>query len=462
MATEIIHTIRAAASSPLGDYTTLTAWESAQQRDLTSSSPEEIAVAECYDDWPSGLSDTVTVAGWTTNATAYPFIRAAAGQGHGGVVDGGFVLTASSAAFTLQLSQNYSVVEDIEVRHTGAFLQGPVGVSGVTGCVVDRVIVAKSNWVASSCALSQGTSILFRSCLAIGDLSASEPDGFVLGLGASGDLNTAENCTASGCNRGFFFQGLTANHIAKNCVAWDCTVSYQGTTVDTTNSTNNASDEGSPHTIPGTNPLTGIVSGDFVDDASNDFNVSSKSSALFGAGVELDSGLNDVDDLRGAGRYSWDIGAYELDVSFDYLGLDFVGDIYDTNNQTGADITVFATDSNPTTWTGPDTVTFVNTVTLQVRVRDENGATVEGARVRIEGRGIESPQVHTAGEQISQGETNASGIYSDSTYNYTADATVQIKVRLKGYKPFRTNGNITGDGLTVGVRLDTDRIVDLP
>ena len=40
MATEIVHTIAASG----GDYTTLAAWESAQQRDLVAA--DEIAVAE--------------------------------------------------------------------------------------------------------------------------------------------------------------------------------------------------------------------------------------------------------------------------------------------------------------------------------------------------------------------------------------------------------------------------------
>ena len=48
MATEIVHTIRASG----GDYTTLSAWEAAQQRDLVAA--DEIAVAECYNDWRVG------------------------------------------------------------------------------------------------------------------------------------------------------------------------------------------------------------------------------------------------------------------------------------------------------------------------------------------------------------------------------------------------------------------------
>ena len=68
MATEIVHTIKASG----GDYSSLSAWEAAQQRDLVSA--DEIAVAECY-----GFVDTsgAIIDGWTTDSTRYIEVRAA-------------------------------------------------------------------------------------------------------------------------------------------------------------------------------------------------------------------------------------------------------------------------------------------------------------------------------------------------------------------------------------------------
>lgn len=100
------------------------------------------------------------------------------------------------------------------------------------------------------------------------------------------------------------------------------------------------------------------------------------------------------------------------------------------------------------------TTTIQNAVTLTVQVNDADGAAVSGARVRIENA--------STGAQISQGTTNASGTYTDATYNYSGDLAVTTKVRLKGYKNFRTGGTIEGTGLTVGVTLASDDIVDLP
>ncbi|UCD24752.1 MAG: carboxypeptidase regulatory-like domain-containing protein, partial [Gemmatimonadota bacterium] len=93
-------------------------------------------------------------------------------------------------------------------------------------------------------------------------------------------------------------------------------------------------------------------------------------------------------------------------------------------------------------------------VTLTVTVTDSNGDAVEGARVRIENA--------STGALISNGTTNASGVYTDATYNYGGDLSVRTKIRLKGYKPFRTLGTIVSTGISVGATLITDTIVDLP
>lgn len=100
------------------------------------------------------------------------------------------------------------------------------------------------------------------------------------------------------------------------------------------------------------------------------------------------------------------------------------------------------------------TVTITQTVTLTVTVLDTSNNPIQGVSVRIENQ--------STGALITQGTTNASGIYTDASYNYTGDLAVTIKARLKGYKNFRTAGTITGDGISVGVTLQDDNIVDLP
>jgi hypothetical protein len=92
-------------------------------------------------------------------------------------------------------------------------------------------------------------------------------------------------------------------------------------------------------------------------------------------------------------------------------------------------------------------------VSLTVQVNDPDGGAVVGARVRIE--------QDSDGALIADGETNASGTFSAS-FTFTGDLDVLTKVRLKGFKPFRTGGTIESSGLTIGVTFLRDTIVDLP
>lgn len=98
--------------------------------------------------------------------------------------------------------------------------------------------------------------------------------------------------------------------------------------------------------------------------------------------------------------------------------------------------------------------TLVDAKTLKVTTVDSDNNTISGVRVRIENQ--------STGALITQGTTDASGVYQITDYNYTGDLAVLIKCRLKGYKPFRTSGTINNNGLTVTATLQTDRIVDLP
>ena len=141
--------------------------------------------------------------------------------------------------------------------------------------------------------------------------------------------------------------------------------------------------------------------------------------------------------------------------------------VFYINNPSDGDITINLTNSSAINTVGggagfsyelaagtTSTVTVNQTVTLTVTVVDEDGDPVEGARVRIEAQ--------SDGSEISQGTTNASGVYQDGSYNYGGDVAVLTKVRLKGFVFFRTAGTIDSGGISVGVTLQANPIVDLP
>lgn len=99
------------------------------------------------------------------------------------------------------------------------------------------------------------------------------------------------------------------------------------------------------------------------------------------------------------------------------------------------------------------TVNVIQSVTLTVQVNDSDGNGISGARVRIE----TSP----GGTLVSEGSTDGTGEFTDS-YTGSTPQVVLLKVRLKGFKPFRTTGTISGTGFTATATMTTDRIVDLP
>jgi hypothetical protein len=97
--------------------------------------------------------------------------------------------------------------------------------------------------------------------------------------------------------------------------------------------------------------------------------------------------------------------------------------------------------------------TVVNTKTLTVTCK--LGATaIAGLRVRVENA--------AGGALIMSGTTNASGVVTDATYNYTGDVSVNVIVRLKGWQNYRATDTITSSGLSHAASMTVDENVDLP
>lgn len=170
----------------------------------------------------------------------------------------------------------------------------------------------------------------------------------------------------------------------------------------------------------------------------------------------------------GAGPFTYNLDGYTFDGYASQAGTD-TNRVFFINPATlSADITInlvgsaainsigggtdFFSHRDVASYTG--TLLIQSTVTLEVNVSDSNGDPISGARVRIENA--------STGAEISQGSTNGSGVYSDGAYNFSGDLGVLTKVRLKGFRNFRTAGTIASTGLSVGVTMQTDSIVDLP
>src|SRR5688572_23828416 len=133
MPTTVTHTIKSAG----GDYTSLSAWETAQQANLVTN--DRIAQAECY---AFALSDRVTINGWTTDATRYIRIYTPDAERHDGrsrdVSGTGFQIT-NTAANTVFTIFHHVRLEGLDIKQTGAengIIPGTGGDIRVTECVL--------------------------------------------------------------------------------------------------------------------------------------------------------------------------------------------------------------------------------------------------------------------------------------------------------------------------------------
>jgi len=297
------------------DYSSMITWEQTEQTSLTASGDKHIL--ECYKgttiegNWQSDgtLNEALYLNGWTTSPTYYITIRAAAGEGHGGVPGAGFHmkrLTAGSVN-VFEVSQDSTVIQDIEASCVEAAFTSLEIFRINQGCLVERCIASAPNatggthtgfW-ASLDSPTDSTPSRFYNCLAI-----MTNVGTVTGFAATQDVTHFYNCTAIGADRGF--DGYTGA-IAKNCVAFDNNADFFNT-FDTTNSSNNASGDTSVSTLSiGT--ITGIASGtDLHATGYRPINTGD----LWGAGADLSATIGSL-DLRGETRTQWSIGAFDTD-----------------------------------------------------------------------------------------------------------------------------------------------------
>jgi hypothetical protein len=314
-------------------YTTLTLWEAAAQTRFGTTANREIV--ECYNDFGGDLVDPTLVADWgATTATDYPLIRAAAGQGHGGVYGAGFTLSNTTDQQTLILRQEYAAVEDISVKNAAGVANGQAISLDANNTTVQRCIgLNESTGSSSRCFQSGGgrTGIAVRNCLLIQRPTGSAHSGLsVFNIASSGVIDNVTAIGEPGSNRLFNNNDNAAGIVMTNCAAYRETA--ESACFRNHNGTNNIANDTS-----GT--ITGLVTGDFVDFAGNDFNPA-PSGNLDGTGADLSGTF--TDDIAGNTRsVPWEIGAYEIvaasGVTFD--GPDIVA-------QTGTENEVFVFDEN--------------------------------------------------------------------------------------------------------------------
>ena len=315
MPTTVVHTIKSSG----GDYSSLSAWEAAQQRNLVTA--DEIAVAECY-----GFVDTTltTISGWTTGVNNYIIIRAhpSAKATLPPKTDGSqYVLQSGSPGTMLSIQQSYTQVDGIYVHHTTNNANNNaifVGSGGLTGVLIRNTIMRSgNNGDVGRAFFAQGSGTprpRLQNCVGIMIDGNGRSDQEVFQHDNSNV--DYDNCLAFtiGLRNGFRPSSADPT-VVRNCIAATGTgPGFSGSGFNTTFSTNNATTSA---TAPGVNNRTSQTFR-FVDSASLNFHLSTLDTAALGFGTNLSTSATGAfsDDFDGKSRGTlWSIGPTQPNVS---------------------------------------------------------------------------------------------------------------------------------------------------
>ena len=237
---------------------------------LVDSGDLPIPVAECYNDWPTGLIDQIALT-FVSDATAYPNIRAAVGHRAAGILgDGFFINTVSLGSVSGYVSNtHYTVLEYI-------------GCTSTAGHVVDTNSVMISCWHDGASAWTFrdiGPDNILINCWSRGGATGFE----ILPVATDTVLY---NCSCIDSLTGFVVPGgASTDALLVNCMANDSIIlDFFGTFSNVNNSNNLSSDTSAPGTASVHNA---VVS--FVNPAIGDYHLSGADIYAASAGLDVSS-----------------------------------------------------------------------------------------------------------------------------------------------------------------------------
>lgn len=295
-----------------GDYTSLSAWEAAQEQDLTDGGGDTMT-AFCSSS--SGGDDTTVcvISGtWVTGAANWILI-----EGTDFPVDGVLDLTkynlhisSGSNSYCIRNLVSYVTFRKLQVRYTGSSTgNGYALYCENTGdnCTIDSCIVKGYHT-----GTGRGYGVYNYRCdnlniyntLFYDFVSSTDTDYIgIYSYGQAGDNTYVYNCTVENCYYGYR-EASSGTVDTYNCIAANCTDDFDGLgTIDYC-----CSDTGD-----GTNaqtPSGGDWTNEFADLATEDYSL--KSANCVGNGTDdPSSGLYSDDIIDTARSSTWDIGAFE-------------------------------------------------------------------------------------------------------------------------------------------------------
>lgn len=298
-------TITKTVKSSGGDYSSLSAWEAAQQGNLVSL--DEVHVGECY-----AFADTTafTIDGSTTDATRYMKITVAAGNRHAGSYSTSAYRLEVSGSFAapITISDDYCQIEWIQVKQTGGTANhySYILINNLTGLLINKIIHAgggaatSPNGACIGVASSAGTGTIRNSVLYKANGAGIYCNNF------GGGTLDIQNCTIAGCGT-YGIHNNSGTVTAVNCYSGgNTTDDYSGTITKTTcmHSSATVFTGSTASTAHSTANFTNVTAG------SQDYHLVS-GSALIDAGT--DKSATYTDDIDGDTRSgTFDVGADEF------------------------------------------------------------------------------------------------------------------------------------------------------
>ena len=284
-----------------GYFDLLSDWETNIPDDLVELNQQWIA--ECFNDWASGLNDIIDISGRTTSEVNNITVTSPEGERHNGIPESGFFLTYTpNYTNILTASSLYTIIEYIEAIHLG---------NGGSFDVKNTVILRNCLGKCLGASGSRPVFLYYSMAILINCLAYDSERGY--GTDVSHISSNFFNCMAVNCSvYGFHLHGTTSFPIKiNNCLTYNCAIDYSSLNAIDVSSSNNAT---SKSTIdPDLGTITDVVDADFVDAPNDNYHLSN-TSQLRGEGLNLitegylSSPQFDIDGEQWPDSGVWDIG----------------------------------------------------------------------------------------------------------------------------------------------------------
>jgi len=310
--TESVKTVDAGG---FADYNSLSAWESANEENITAAGTNKIAIAKCRHATPTSTADTTAVtigAGWDTDATHYIKIWTDPSEDHrhNGVWDTSkYRIEANvDGDGVIGLYEDYVQIYGLQIYSTNANGYGIDYRGSGTGIFGYNIIKGGDSGIYIAIIGSGGIVKAYNNII-------YDPS---IGIGGEPSVSStlyAYNNTVYNCSTVGFYEccGSYLTFVAKNNISYNNSNNNWGGSFS---GDYNLSGPGTDNEMPGDNSRDG-VGVLFADEAADDFHLAYADTGAKGQGMYLSTStdLTFTDDIDGQTRpsidsgQSWDIGA---------------------------------------------------------------------------------------------------------------------------------------------------------